>query len=81
MCLCNALHDISHNCLLLKDRGPPDLEGAVRRVRQQGDEDTANLWQEALDNLTMGTPGALLSPNSVLIVPVQQAAQCCVSFV
>ena len=43
--------------LLLQDRFPADLEGAVAAVRSRGDSATADLWQEALDNLTMGTPG------------------------
>ena len=44
-----------------QDRFPADLEGAVAAVRSRGDTDTANLWQEALDNLTMGTPGDSLN--------------------
>ena len=43
--------------LTLQDRFPQDMEGAVAAVRSQGDTGTADLWQEALDNLTMGTPG------------------------
>lgn len=43
--------------LLLQDRFPQDMEGAVAAVRSRGDSATADLWQEALDNLTMGTPG------------------------
>ena len=33
------------------------MEGAVAAVRSRGDTATADLWQEALDNLTMATPG------------------------
>ena len=48
----------AHSCAgVLQDRGSPDLEGAVAAVRRQGDTATADLWQEALDNLTTGTPG------------------------
>ena len=43
--------------LTLQDRFPQDMEGAVAAVRSRGDTATADLWQEALDNLTMGTPG------------------------
>lgn len=43
--------------LVVQDRFPQDMEGAVAAVRSRGDTATADLWQEALDNLTMGTPG------------------------
>lgn len=42
---------------MLQDRGPPDLEGAIAAVRRRGDTETADFYQEALDNLTMGNPG------------------------
>ncbi|KAL3138687.1 hypothetical protein ABBQ32_006442 [Trebouxia sp. C0010 RCD-2024] len=50
--------------LVMLDRGSPDLEGAVAAVRRQGDSATADLWQEALDNLTTGTPGATYTSYS-----------------
>ena len=49
---------VSTQSLILQDRFPQDMEGAVAAVRSRGDTATADLWQEALDNLTMGTPGA-----------------------
>lgn len=54
------------HCLVVKDRFPADLEGAVAAVRSRGDTATADVWQEALDNLTMGTPGACLIAHSML---------------
>ena len=41
----------------LQDRFPPDLEGAIAAVRSRGDVATASFYQQALDNLTLGTPG------------------------
>ena len=51
---------MANTVAVLKDRFPQDMEGAVAAVRSRGDTDTANLWQEALDNLTIGTPGSSL---------------------
>lgn len=42
---------------VLQDRGPPDLEGAIAAVRRRGDTETADFYQEALDNLTLGNSG------------------------
>ena len=49
------------------------MEGAVAAVRSRGDIATADLWQEALDNLTTGTPGRFLLPDPLLLL----CAACC----
>ncbi|KAL3138688.1 hypothetical protein ABBQ32_006443 [Trebouxia sp. C0010 RCD-2024] len=50
--------------LVMLDRFPQDMEGAVAAVRSRGDTATADLWQETLDNLTMGAPGATYTSYS-----------------
>ena len=64
--------------LTLQDRFPQDMEGAVAAVRSQGDTGTADLWQEALDNLTMGTPGDPFDLHCCLILltnPLHESLQ------
>lgn len=52
--------------LVMQDRFPPDLEGAIAAVRSRGDVATASFYQQALDNLTLGTPGATYTSYSPL---------------
>lgn len=51
------------------------MEGAVAAVRSRGDTATADLWQETLDNLTMGAPGCFCLPGP-LLSPFAAAVPC-----
>ena len=62
--------------LTLQDRFPQDMEGAVAAVRSQGDAATADLWQEALDNLTMGIPGGFPSILAQVLMLLNNYSRC-----
>jgi phosphodiesterase/alkaline phosphatase D-like protein len=50
--------------LVMLDLLSPDFEGAIAVARARGDTARADLWQQALNNLTSGTPGATYTSYS-----------------
>jgi phosphodiesterase/alkaline phosphatase D-like protein len=50
--------------LVMMDRMPADYEGGIAAARRRGDIAKADLWQQVLNNLTLGTPGATYTSYS-----------------
>lgn len=50
--------------LVMLDKNRPDLEAAISAARRRGDNANADVWREALNNLTKGAAGATYTSYS-----------------